>query len=63
VGAAVELAEDAEWLTLEEVQSFFEERGTAVYLRPERLSILKSLPETEVGKIDRESARSVFDGE
>lgn len=63
VGAAVELADDAEWLTLEEVQNFFEERGTAVYLRPERLRILKSLPETQVGKIDRTSVGSVFDEE
>jgi non-ribosomal peptide synthetase component E (peptide arylation enzyme) len=63
VGAAVELAEDADFLTLEEVTEFFEERGTAVYLRPERLTVLKSLPETEVGKVDRDSVRSVFEGE
>ena len=60
VGAAVELTEGAEDLTVEEVQAFFKQRGHAVYRRPERLQILDSLPETQVGKIDRGAAESVF---
>jgi len=61
VGAAVELADGATGLTVEEVQDFFEERGLAVYLRPERLAILGELPETQVGKIDRNELARLFE--
>lgn len=61
VGAAVELAEGVEDLTVAEVQRFFEEEGHAVYRRPERLVVLDSLPETQVGKIDRGGVESLFE--
>ncbi|MEF8782511.1 MAG: AMP-binding protein [Haloarculaceae archaeon] len=60
VGAAVELTAGAEDLTVEEVQAFFKQEGHAVYRRPERLEVLDSLPETQVGKIDRGATESVF---
>ena len=61
VGAAVELEPGAEAPTLEEVVDFFEARGHAVYLRPERLEVVASLPETDVGKIDRRAVRGWFE--
>lgn len=61
VGAAVELEPGAETPTLEDVVAFFEERGHAVYLRPERLVVVEALPETDVGKIDRRAAREWFE--
>lgn len=51
--AFVELSDDADSLTLEEVVSFLDERGVAVFKRPERLEVLGELPRTEVGKIDK----------
>jgi non-ribosomal peptide synthetase component E (peptide arylation enzyme) len=51
--AYVELTDDAEDLTLEEVSSFLDDRGIAVFKRPERLEVLESLPRTEVGKIEK----------
>jgi non-ribosomal peptide synthetase component E (peptide arylation enzyme) len=60
VGAAVELAGE-ESLTVEEVQAFFEERGLAVYRRPEEIRVLDSLPETQVGKIDRDGIAGLFE--
>jgi non-ribosomal peptide synthetase component E (peptide arylation enzyme) len=61
VGAAVELAEGADGLTVEDVQQFFAEEGYAVYRRPERLVVLESLPETQVGKIDRGGVETLFE--
>jgi non-ribosomal peptide synthetase component E (peptide arylation enzyme) len=60
VGAAVELEPGADALTVEEAQHFFEERGTAVFKRPERLWVVESLPETRVGKIDRGAVAERF---
>lgn len=61
IGAAIELEPGVEELALEDVVEFFEERGYAVYLRPERLTVVESLPETTVGKIDRAAVSSWFD--
>lgn len=60
VGAAVELV-DTGSLTIEEVQSFFEDQGVAVHRRPERLLVLESLPETQAGKIDRDAIAALFE--
>jgi non-ribosomal peptide synthetase component E (peptide arylation enzyme) len=61
VGAAVELVEGADALTLAEVDEFFDERGIAVFRRPERLAVVESLPETRVGKIDRGEIDHLFE--
>jgi non-ribosomal peptide synthetase component E (peptide arylation enzyme) len=61
VGAAVELVEDAGSLTLKEVTEFFDERGLAVFRRPERVVVVESLPETRVGKIDHGNITQLFD--
>ena len=61
VGAAVELVEGADSLTLAEVVEFFDERGLAVYRRPERLAVVESLPETRVGKIDHGNVAHLFE--
>lgn len=61
VGAAVELAAGADSLTVEEVQAFFEEQGVAVFRRPEVLRVVESLPETQVGKIDRGAVEGTFE--
>jgi len=61
VGAAVELVEGVDGLSVEEVQDFFEAQGHAVYRRPERLVVLDALPETQVGKIDRGDVEQLFD--
>lgn len=60
VGAAVELV-DTGSLTIEEVQSFFEDQGVAVHRRPERLLVVESLPETQAGKIDRDAIAALFE--
>jgi non-ribosomal peptide synthetase component E (peptide arylation enzyme) len=49
--AFVELREGETELTLEELTEFLDERGIAVFKRPERLEIVENLPRTEVGKI------------
>lgn len=51
--AFVEPPERSDSPTLEELKRFLEERGTAVFKRPEGLEILGELPRTEVGKIDK----------
>ncbi|MFC6723559.1 (2,3-dihydroxybenzoyl)adenylate synthase [Halobium palmae] len=51
--AFVELAEGATSLTLDELSDFLEEKGLAVFKRPERLEIMPELPRTEVGKLDK----------
>jgi non-ribosomal peptide synthetase component E (peptide arylation enzyme) len=61
VGVVVELADGVENLTVGELQEFFAEQGHAVSRRPERLETLDSLPETQVGKIDRGAAESLFE--
>lgn len=61
VGAAVELVEDTDSITLEEVTEFFDERGIAVFRRPERLAVVESLGETRVGKIDRGDVERLFE--
>lgn len=53
--AVVELSENANDITLEEIVSFLDERGVAVFKRPERLAILPSLPRTEVGKVRKKA--------
>lgn len=60
VGAAVEFAGTGS-LTIEEVQTFFEDQGVAVHRRPERLLVVESLPETQVGKIDRDRIAALFE--
>lgn len=49
--AVVELREGADELTLEELQTFLDDRGIAVFKHPERIEIVRNLPRTEVGKI------------
>ncbi len=49
--AFVELRENTDEFTLEDLQSFLSDRGIAVFKRPERLEIVDELPRTEVGKI------------
>lgn len=61
VGAAVELEAGVDSITVDEVQAFFEDRGIAVFRRPERLKVVESLPETKVGKIDRGRVEETFD--
>lgn len=51
--AFVELTEDATPLTLDDLTEFLEERGVAVFKRPERLEVMRELPRTEVGKLDK----------
>jgi len=51
--AYVELADGAESLALDELTDFLDDRGVAVFKRPERLEVMRSLPRTEVGKIDK----------
>ncbi|GAA0270086.1 (2,3-dihydroxybenzoyl)adenylate synthase [Halobacterium noricense] len=51
--AFVELTEDATPLTLDDLTEFLEERGVAVFKRPERLEVMRDLPRTEVGKLDK----------
>ncbi len=55
--AFVELTDDAADLSLEDVSSFLEERGIAVFKRPEYLEVLESLPRTEVGKIEKQALK------
>ena len=55
--AFVELTPDASELSLEEVTSFLDDRGMAVFKRPERLKTMKSLPRTEVGKIEKQALK------
>lgn len=58
--AFIELTADAEDVTLDEVSSFLEDRGMAVFKHPERLEILHSLPRTEVGKIEKKRLQEQF---
>jgi 2,3-dihydroxybenzoate-AMP ligase len=51
--AVVELVEDANSLTLDELTDFLEEEGVAVFKRPEHLTVMNALPRTGVGKIDK----------
>lgn len=53
--AVVELADGAAEVSLEEISSFLDDRGMAVFKRPERLAIVSSLPRTEVGKIEKKA--------
>lgn len=52
-GAFVELAPDADELSLAELAEFLADRGVAVFKRPERLELVDELPRTEVGKVDK----------
>lgn len=60
--AFVELTSDATDLSLEDVSSFLEDRGIAVFKRPERLEIAESLPRTEVGKIEKQALKDRIAG-
>ena len=51
--AFVELADGADSLSLDDLSAFLEEKGVAVFKRPERLEIMAELPRTEVGKLDK----------
>jgi len=55
--AYVELESGADALTLDEVAAFMEQRGVAVFKRPERVEVVESLPRTEVGKISKTDLR------
>jgi non-ribosomal peptide synthetase component E (peptide arylation enzyme) len=55
--AVVALREGVEELTLGELTDFLDERGIAVFKRPERLEIVENLPRTEVGKIAKNTLR------
>jgi non-ribosomal peptide synthetase component E (peptide arylation enzyme) len=61
IGAVVELRVGVDSLALSEVTAFFEDRGLAVFRRPERLLVVETLPETDVGKIDRNAAEGLFE--
>ena len=63
VGAVVELENEAEQVSLDEISEFFDDRGMAVFRRPERIEVLESLPETRVGKIDRGKVAERFGDE
>lgn len=60
--AFVELTSEATALSLEDVSSFLEKRGIAVFKRPERLEITESLPRTEVGKIEKQALKDRIAG-
>ena len=60
--AFVELVEGADPPTLEDLVAFLDDRGVAVFKRPERLEVVPSLPRTEVGKVDKASLEARFDG-
>lgn len=60
--AFVELTSEGTDLSLEDVSSFLEKRGIAVFKRPERLEITKSLPRTEVGKIEKQALKDRIAG-
>ena len=51
--AYVELEDGVDSLELAELTDFLEERGVAVFKRPERLEVVEALPRTEVGKISK----------
>jgi len=55
--AYVELEASADSLALDEIVAFLDERGVAVFKRPERLEVVESLPKTEVGKISKADLR------
>ncbi len=57
VCAYVELTSDADSLTLDDVTSYLDDQGIAVFKLPERLELLDSLPRTEVGKVDKKSLK------
>jgi non-ribosomal peptide synthetase component E (peptide arylation enzyme) len=61
--AFVELADDADDLTVEEVSAFLDERGLAVFKHPERLVVVEALPRTEVGKIKKKKLEERLAGE
>lgn len=52
--AVVELAEGADDVTLAELTDFLDDRGLAVFKRPEGLDVRETLPRTGVGKIDKQ---------
>ncbi|WP_435317045.1 (2,3-dihydroxybenzoyl)adenylate synthase [Haloarchaeobius sp. TZWSO28] len=49
--AFVELEPGIDEFTLEELSSFLEDQGIAVFKHPERLEVVREIPRTEVGKI------------
>jgi len=51
--AYVELEDGVDALTLETLVDFLDDRGVAVFKRPERLELIEELPRTEVGKIEK----------
>jgi len=51
--AFVQLRDGVDGLTLDELVTFLDDRGLAVFKRPERLEVVDRLPRTEVGKIDK----------
>jgi 2,3-dihydroxybenzoate-AMP ligase len=55
--AVVELREGVEEMALDELSAFLDERGIAVFKRPERLETVENLPRTEVGKIAKNTLR------
>ncbi|WP_165874801.1 AMP-binding protein [Natrarchaeobius oligotrophus] len=57
VGAYVELVDGYDDLTVEEMGSFLEDQGIAVFKRPERIEVVEELPRTEVGKISKTDLR------
>jgi non-ribosomal peptide synthetase component E (peptide arylation enzyme) len=55
--AVVELREGVEEMALDELSAFLDERGIAVFKRPERLETVENLPRTEVGKIAKNTLK------
>ena len=55
--AYVELEAGTSTLALDELTEFLDDRGVAVFKRPERIEVIESLPRTEVGKISKVDLR------
>lgn len=52
-GAFIKLQADETSLTLDELSKFLDDRGIAVFKRPEWLEVVREFPRTEVGKIEK----------
>ena len=60
-GCAFVLTKENQDLTLDELCRFLkEERCIATYKLPERLELVKELPMTNVGKVDKKSLRTII---
>ena len=60
--AYVEPPEGVDPPTLPELQAFLDDRGMAVFKRPEGLEVVPDLPRTGVGKVDKAALEARVDG-